>query len=227
MIQLLALSLLIGITNILTQWYLKQFISSDKAYLYVDVGGGSTELSVFSATNLVASKSFDIGTIRILDKKVKPENWIHAKEWLKKITANHPNLTASGTGGNINKIYRLANLKEGESLSTKKFNQVSKQLQALTLEQRIVELGLKPDRADVIVPACEIYANLFKWGNVKETIVPSVGLVDGIIQLLIEKNLGNQYLIPAFLNRKCISQIGPINKNFKSSKNEGFLPSIL
>ena len=177
--------------NIIYASHIEQVLDQDKNYLYIDVGGGSTELSVFSATNLVASKSFDIGTIRILDKKVKPENWIHAKEWLKKITANHPNLTAIGTGGNINKIYRLANLKEGESLSTKKFNQVSKQLQALTLEQRIVELGLKPDRADVIVPACEIYANLFKWGNVKETIVPSVGLVDGIIQLLIDKNLGN------------------------------------
>ncbi len=177
--------------NIIYASHIEQLLDQDKNYLYIDVGGGSTELSVFSANNLVASKSFDIGTIRILDKKVKPENWIHAKEWLKKMGATHPNLTAIGTGGNINKIYRLANLKEGESLSTKKFNQVAKQLQALTLEQRIVELGLKPDRADVIIPACEIYANLFKWGNVKETIVPSVGLVDGIIQLLIDKNLGN------------------------------------
>ena len=146
-------------------------------------------MSVFASGNLMASKSFNIGTIRILDHKVKPETWVDAKNWLKSVTKNLTDIGAIGTGGNINKLYRLAKVKDGDPLSTKKLNDLYKYLSAFTYEQRINELGLRPDRADVILPACEIYSNIFKWTGIKKTYVPSVGMVDGIIQLLIEKNL--------------------------------------
>ncbi|MEY5068583.1 MAG: hypothetical protein RLZ47_445 [Bacteroidota bacterium] len=175
--------------NIIYSSHIERLLDPKKNYLYIDVGGGSTELSVFASGNLMASKSFNIGTIRILDHKVKPETWVDAKNWLKSVTKNLTDIGAIGTGGNINKLYRLAKVKDGDPLSTKKLNDLYKYLSAFTYEQRINELGLRPDRADVILPACEIYSNIFKWTGIKKTYVPSVGMVDGIIQLLMEKNL--------------------------------------
>ncbi len=175
--------------NIIYASHIERLLEPDKNYLYIDVGGGSTELSLFSNGECINSKSFDIGTIRILDQKVKPQAWEEIKDWLSTQSKNLSELTAIGTGGNINKLYRLAKLKDGEPISTKKVNELYQYLSSFTLQQRINELGLRPDRADVILPACEIYTNLFKWANIKKTYVPSVGMVDGIIQLLIEKNL--------------------------------------
>jgi len=175
--------------NIIYSSHIERLLDPKKNYLYIDVGGGSTELSVFASGNLMASKSFNIGTIRILDHKVKPETWVDAKNWLKSVTKNLTDIGAIGTGGNINKLYRLAKVKDGDPLSTKKLNDLYKYLSAFTYEQRTNELGLRPDRADVILPACEIYSNIFKWTGIKKTYVPSVGMVDGIIQLLMEKNL--------------------------------------
>ncbi|MCF8319376.1 MAG: exopolyphosphatase [Sphingobacteriaceae bacterium] len=175
--------------NIIYSSHIEQLLDLDKNYLYIDVGGGSTEMSVFSSGVLIASKSFNIGTIRILDNTVSASTWEEAKAWVKKMGLAYKNLIGIGTGGNINKIYRLANLKEYELLSTKKLTELQTSLSAISLEERINKLGLKPDRADVIIPACEIYANVFKWARIKKTVVPSVGMVDGIIQLLIEKNL--------------------------------------
>ncbi len=175
--------------NIIYSSHIERLLDPKKNYLYIDVGGGSTEISVFVSGECIASRSFDIGTIRILDKKVTLETWDELRLWLKSHTKNLKELSAIGTGGNINKLYRLAKLKDGEPISTKKLNDLHTYLSSFTLDQRVNELGLRPDRADVIIPACEIFTNLLKWARIKQTYVPSVGMVDGIIQLLIEKNL--------------------------------------
>ncbi len=184
------LQIVAGLTeaNIIHASHVERHLDAKKNYLYIDVGGGSTELSIFASGECIASRSFDIGTIRLLDKKVKPETWDEAKNWIKVQIKNLKDLSAIGTGGNINKLYRMAKIKDGSPLSIKKLNELQAFLASFSYEQRINILGLRPDRADVILPACEIYTNLFKWAGIKKAYVPSVGMVDGIIQLLMEKN---------------------------------------
>src|SRR5690606_21499919 len=162
-----------------------------KDYLYIDVGGGSTELSIFNSGELTASKSFNIGTIRILDNQDKDETWEDMKQWIKSKTKQSKQVIAIGSGGNINKLFSLSNEKAGELLSYDKLKSLSDMLNSYSLKDRIQILGLKPDRADVIIPACKIFINVMKWAAVKEIAVPRIGLVDGVIQTLIDKNLKN------------------------------------
>ena len=177
--------------NIIYSSHIEQHLDRKKNYLYIDVGGGSTELSVFSANQLVASRSFDIGTIRILDNQDKDETWKAMKEWIRQYSRAHKNLIGIGTGGNINKLFKMSQEKENTPLSILNIQSMYRQLTSYSLKERISVLGLNPDRADVIVPACEIYLAVMKWGGVKQIFVPKVGLVDGIIQLLLEKNISN------------------------------------
>jgi exopolyphosphatase / guanosine-5'-triphosphate,3'-diphosphate pyrophosphatase len=175
--------------NIIYSSHIEQHLERKKNYLYIDVGGGSTELSVFSNGELVASRSFNLGGIRILDNQDKEETWTEMKNWVKEQTRTHKNLTGIGTGGNINRLYKMADEKEGVPLTFTKLRALHSYLSSYSLKDRISVLGLNQDRADVIIPASEIYLTVMKWGGVKQIFVPRVGLVDGIIQLLIEKNL--------------------------------------
>ncbi len=174
--------------NIIYSSHIDQSFDNDKDYLYIDVGGGSTELSIFSKGKPVASKSFNLGTIRILDQQDKPETWEDLKRWIKTETKNYKNLIGIGTGGNINKLFKLADQKEGTPLSYLKLHAQYEFLNAHSLKERIMTLGLNQDRADVIIPACQIFLTVMKVGGVKQIHVPKVGMVDGIINLLIEKN---------------------------------------
>jgi exopolyphosphatase / guanosine-5'-triphosphate,3'-diphosphate pyrophosphatase len=178
--------------NIIYSSHIEQHLERKKNYLYIDVGGGSTELSVFSNGELVGSRSFNLGGIRILDNQDKDETWIEMKEWIKDQNRRHKNLIGIGTGGNINRLYKMADEKEGVPLSFTKLRSLHSYLNSFSLKDRINVLGLNQDRADVIIPASEIYLTVMKWGGVKQIFVPRVGLVDGIIQLLIEKNLQNK-----------------------------------
>lgn len=174
--------------NIIYASHFEEKLDRKKNYLYIDVGGGSTELSFFSEGKLVASHSFNIGTIRILDNQDKAETW---KEMEKFITANiksYKNVIGIGTGGNINKLFRLSKEKEGKALSLIKLKELYNHLNAYSLKDRIQVLGLNQDRADVIVPAGQIFITVMKWAGIKNIFVPKVGMVDGIIQLLIEEN---------------------------------------
>jgi len=175
--------------NIIYANHIEDNLDIKKNYLYIDVGGGSTELSVFVNKVPVASKSFDIGTIRILDNQDKEETWEEMRLWVKEQTRFHKKLAGIGTGGNINKLYRMANEKEGIPLTFLKLKAMYNQLNSHSLKERIQVLGLNPDRADVIIPACEIYITLMKWTGIKQIYVPRVGMADGIINLLIEENL--------------------------------------
>lgn len=164
-------------------------LDESKTYLYIDVGGGSTELSLFDDGELIASESFNIGTIRILDNQDKDETWKEMQDFVRKHTKPFKELYGVGTGGNINKLFKLSNEKDGEPLSYTKLKSLYSYLASYSLKDRINVLKLNQDRADVIIPACEIYTTVMKWANIKQIFVPSVGMADGIIQTLMEKNL--------------------------------------
>jgi exopolyphosphatase/guanosine-5'-triphosphate,3'-diphosphate pyrophosphatase len=166
-----------------------QNIDKSKNYLYIDVGGGSTELSLFSAGEMIVSRSFNIGTIRILDNQDTEETWNEMKDFIRDNTRNFKQLSGIGTGGNINKLFRLSEEKEDMPLTFAKLRSLYTYLGSFSLKDRINVLGLNQDRADVIIPACEIYLTVMKNANIKNIYVPRVGMVDGIIQTLIEKNL--------------------------------------
>ena len=161
----------------------------NNSYLYVDIGGGSTEITLFSQDRIITSESFNIGTIRLLEGLVTKSYWKKMKHWLKNYTAPYPSIVAIGTGGNINKVFRLANSKIGKPLSDIKMMKVSRFLKHFTVEQRIRELGLRPDRADVIIPALDIYLKIMKWSSIRKIYVPQIGLVDGIVRILYDKSL--------------------------------------
>ncbi|WP_316737360.1 exopolyphosphatase [Pedobacter aquatilis] len=175
--------------NIIYANHIEQDLDQNKTYLYIDVGGGSTELSVFVDGAPEASKSFNIGTIRMLDNQDKEETWDEMKTWVKHHTKSYKNLAAIGTGGNINKLFRMADEKDGAPMSLQKLNSLYNKLISYSLKERINTLGLNPDRADVIIPASEIYLTLMKWTGIKQIYVPKVGMADGIIKLLIEEKL--------------------------------------
>jgi exopolyphosphatase/guanosine-5'-triphosphate,3'-diphosphate pyrophosphatase len=157
------------------------------AYLYVDVGGGSTDITLFSQGRIVTSGSFDIGTIRLLEKLVSQQYWKKMQQWIKTYTAPYASVAAIGSGGNINKIFRLANCKNGKPLSLSMMKKVRRFLNHFSVDQRITELGLRPDRADVIVPAADIYLKVMKWAEIKNIFVPIVGLADGIVHILYDR----------------------------------------
>jgi exopolyphosphatase/guanosine-5'-triphosphate,3'-diphosphate pyrophosphatase len=175
--------------SIIAANHIEETLDENRGYLYIDVGGGSTELTVFINKKLVASKSFNIGTIRILDNQDKPETWEEMKDWVKVHTKNYKNLAAIGTGGNINKLFRMSDEKEGQPLSFTKLKHLYNDLNSYSLKERISVFKLNSDRADVIIPASEIYLTLMKWTGIKQIFVPRVGMVDGIINLLMEENL--------------------------------------
>lgn len=174
--------------SIIYSSHVEENIDKTKNYLYIDVGGGSTELSLFSASDLWASKSFNIGTIRMLDNQDTEESWKDMTEFLRENTKPFKLVSGIGTGGNINKLYRMSDEKEGSPMSFGKLKSLYQYLTSFSLKDRINVLGLNQDRADVIIPACEIYMTVMKAANIKNIYVPTVGLVDGIIQTLIEKH---------------------------------------
>ena len=174
--------------NIIYETHIAENLNFDQSYLYIDVGGGSTELSLFSDGKLQASRSFNIGTIRILDNQDKEETWNEMREFIREHTKGFKGVCGIGTGGNINKLYKLSEEKNGVPMSFTKLKTLYNYLNSFSLKDRINVLGLNQDRADVIIPACEIFISVMKWANIKSIYVPSVGLVDGIIQMLIEKN---------------------------------------
>jgi exopolyphosphatase/guanosine-5'-triphosphate,3'-diphosphate pyrophosphatase len=165
----------------------------DKSYIHIDVGGGSTELNLFLNKNKVAAQSFKIGSVRRLGGDDSPEEWQRMKEWALTHTDTIPRpLIAVGTGGNISKLYELANLprirNQKPSINIFQIEEVQKNLSRYTLDERINVLMLNPDRADVILPAAEIYLSVMRWANTKDILVPDVGLKDGLLQILYEKH---------------------------------------
>lgn len=162
-------------------------LDKEHSYLYIDVGGGSTELTFFSNNKLVFKDSYNIGTIRLLKNKVSEDIWDEMKNDLKEKTKWHKEVTAIGSGGNINKIFSISKTKEGKSLSLELLRDYYKELSNVSLIDRINIYKLKEDRADVIVPALQIYINVMRWTGSTEIYVPRIGLADGLIQHLYEE----------------------------------------
>lgn len=161
---------------------LNKFINPNKTYLYVDVGGGSTEFTVIDQGNQVASKSFKIGTVRLLNDMVKQESWKELEQWIKDNTSQYEKINVLGSGGNINKIFKLSGKSMGKPLTFFYLTSYYNKLQSYSYEERITELHLNQDRADVIIPAMRIYLSAMKWSNSKHIYVPKIGLADGIIK---------------------------------------------
>jgi exopolyphosphatase/guanosine-5'-triphosphate,3'-diphosphate pyrophosphatase len=173
--------------NLVYENHVAENMDNDHSYLYIDVGGGSTELSFFSNGILNFKKSFNIGTIRLLKELVTEGNWDEMKEALKTVTKGHKEVVAIGSGGNINKVFSLSKRKDGKPLSLELLRDYHRELGSVTLEERISRYGLRPDRADVIVPALQIYINAMRWAGAEEIYVPKIGLVDGLIRHLWEE----------------------------------------
>lgn len=164
---------------------LSELIEGHKSYLYVDVGGGSTEFTVFSKKKVVASKSFKMGTVRLLNKEIdKKETWKEIKKWIEENTKGLKKIVLIGSGGNINKIFKMSGQKFDKPLSYVYMDAHYQFLKKMTYNDRISELGLNPDRADVIIPATKIYLSAMKWSKAKKIYVPKIGLSDGIIKSL-------------------------------------------
>jgi exopolyphosphatase/guanosine-5'-triphosphate,3'-diphosphate pyrophosphatase len=162
---------------------------TDQSYIHIDVGGGSTELNVYFDGKKIKTRSFKIGSVRVLEHTDSPIMWQDMEAWVKKnIDKDYGKVTAVGTGGNISKIFELAKLKPGKSLTLKKFRITKEMIETKTIDQRIYELQMNPDRADVIVPASDIYMKVMQWAKADKMIVPEVGLKDGILLHLLEKN---------------------------------------
>lgn len=164
--------------------HIAEKMSKDDAYLYIDVGGGSTELTFFSNEKLVFKESFNIGTIRLLKNMVTESHWNNMKDFLKAKIRNYRSVIAIGSGGNINKVFSLSKKKEGKPLPFELLRDYYKELSGFTLEDRMRVYKLREDRADVIVPALLIYINIMRWTEAKDIYVPRIGLADGLIQHL-------------------------------------------
>ncbi|MRG44333.1 exopolyphosphatase [Chitinophaga sp. SYP-B3965] len=159
-------------------------LDKTKSYLYIDVGGGSTELTLFSGNRLVFKESFNIGTIRLMQNKVTEQHWQQMKDFLKGQLRGNNQVIAIGSGGNINKIFSLSKRKEGKPLSLDLLKDYYKEFSSFSVEERIHLYNLREDRADVIVPALQIYVNVMRWTDIMEIFVPKIGLADGLIRSL-------------------------------------------
>ena len=159
-------------------------INKEKTFLYVDIGGGSTEFSILINGKRNQSKSFKIGTVRLLNSKVEQITLDEAKAWVRRHTLMHKKIYLLGTGGNINKLHNIANINDNSPISYLTLNALYNQLDALTYEERIVNIGLNPDRSDVILLAAKLFIKILNWSGAKDIYVPKVGLSDGMIREL-------------------------------------------
>lgn len=160
----------------------------DETYLHIDVGGGSTELNVYANGKKVKTRSFKIGSVRILEHRDSPVIWDEIEKWVRDhVKKAYGKPTAVGTGGNISKIFELARQKPGKTLSLNKVREIRDMVKTYSIEERIYKLQMNPDRADVIVPAADIYIKIMEWAHAKSILVPDVGLKDGVILHLYEQ----------------------------------------
>lgn len=171
---------------------LKQLISDNKVFLYVDVGGGSTEFTVFANGKNIASHSFKLGTVRIINGMVDDAMWEQAQQWVTQHTKAYSKINVIGSGGNINSIYRFSEKKVGQPLSYLFMSNFYEKVKQYDYNQRVFELKMNPDRADVIIPATRIYLSAMKWAKAKNMYVPKIGLADGIVKQLYNERIASR-----------------------------------
>ncbi|MBL0057087.1 MAG: exopolyphosphatase [Chitinophagaceae bacterium] len=167
--------------------HIAENLDKDHSYMYIDVGGGSTELTFFGNGQVTFKESFNIGTIRLLKDLVKEKHWDDMKDKIKVATKGQKEVVAIGSGGNINKVFSMSKRKDPKPLPLDLLRDYYKELSNVSLEERINRYKLRPDRADVIIPALLIYINAMRWAGAVEIYVPRIGLVDGLVQHLWEE----------------------------------------
>lgn len=168
---------------------LHELINSDATYLYVDVGGGSTEFTLYDHGKTITSKSFKLGTVRLLNELVTEEIWKEVEEWIRANTEDYEEVSLIGSGGNINNIFKTSGKKIGKPLTYLYLSSYYKLLNSYSYEDRIWELNLNQDRADVIIPATRIYLSAMKWSGARKIFVPKIGLTDGLIKSLYNEKV--------------------------------------
>jgi exopolyphosphatase / guanosine-5'-triphosphate,3'-diphosphate pyrophosphatase len=164
--------------------HIAENLDKDHSYLYIDVGGGSTELTFFNDNQLVFKESFNIGTIRLLKDQVVEAKWDQMKDFIRAKTKGYKAITCIGSGGNINKVFSMSKKKDGKPLSLELLKDYYKELSSFPVPERMRLYNLREDRADVIVPALSIYINVMRWSDSNEIFVPKIGLADGLIHIL-------------------------------------------
>lgn len=179
---------------IIAETDLHEYIDNDRNYVYVDVGGGSTEFSIIHNGEKVTSKSFRIGTVRLLNDIVKRETWLELESWIKANTEKYDKVDVIGSGGNINKIFKISGKAIGKPLTYFYLSTYYHTLKSYSYEERITELDLNQDRADVIIPAMQIYLSAMKWCKAKHIYVPKIGLSDGIIKSLYYETISSKVI---------------------------------
>jgi len=180
--------------SIIANVFAKDF-NNHKNLLYVDVGGGSTELTIIDKGKIVESKSFKIGTVRILNNLVKKDTWGKYEEWIKKHTKIYNGILTIASGGNANKLLKISGKEIGKPMSIKVIKEIYLELNKYSFEDRVIKLNLSADRADVIIPATEIYLKSMNFCKSNQIIIPRIGLADGIIRMIsYDENFGNQLL---------------------------------
>jgi exopolyphosphatase/guanosine-5'-triphosphate,3'-diphosphate pyrophosphatase len=173
--------------NVIYETHIAEKLAHDKSYMYVDVGGGSTEITLFADNHIIFKESFNIGTIRLLHEKVTEEQWEHMKWYLKTNLKGYHPVEAIGSGGNINKIFSISKRKEGKALPLDLLKDYHKELSYSTIDERKHLYNFRSDRADVIVPALQIYINVMRWAGADEIYVPKIGLADGLVKILYKE----------------------------------------
>lgn len=162
-------------------------------YVHIDVGGGSTELNLFVKGQKIKTRSFKVGSVRVLEHHDSPIMWNDMEKWVKdNVKKEYGKVQAVGTGGNISKIFELAQKKPGQVISVRKVKEIKRKIERLSMEKRIYDLQMNPDRADVIVPASNIYVKVMEWAKAQSILVPDVGLKDGILLHLLDKNIAQK-----------------------------------
>lgn len=175
--------------EIIYENHFAELLDNEKSYLYIDVGGGSTELTLYHKSKVVLQKSFNVGTVRILTNKDKNESWEELKYTLKELAKEFDNLIGIGSGGNINKLFSISGTKNGKPLLTSTIKEIYIEMEAMNVEERMQHYNIRQDRAEVLVPALSIYTNVLKWANIDEIYVPKIGLADGLIHHLYDQVL--------------------------------------
>ena len=176
-----------GEEAILINKAIAEHLDGKLSYMHIDVGGGSTELNLIRQGELIGSRSFQIGSVRRMDHRDTPQMWTEMEDWITSTTDISELRTAIGTGGNINKLFELGGKEKGQNMTLSELITVQSMLRETTVDDRIYKLQLNPDRADVIIPASEIYISVMQRGGISEIVVPDVGLKDGMIRMLYEE----------------------------------------
>ncbi|MBW3523495.1 MULTISPECIES: exopolyphosphatase [unclassified Chryseobacterium] len=167
-------------------------LDKDFAYLYVDVGGGSTELTFYENGKMIYERSFNIGTIRLLNDLVSEDNWKEMKEEIRKNINSKKPIVAIGSGGNINKVFSMSKTKDGKPMSASYLKKVYKEINALTVDERMSKYNLRQDRADVLGHALRIYNNIMTWSEISRIFVPKISVADGLIHNIYERVSGEK-----------------------------------